>query len=91
MTSTFEGYVEAHGKTVYEAVQGTFHKYTRRQGSPLWDGNFNIQSGEPPQPLSQGVLHPKNGKMGKISITDLFIGSNVVHFRGLGDIEGETN
>lgn len=91
MTSRFEGYVEAHGKTVYEAVQGTFHKYTRRQGSPLWDGNFNIKSGEPPQPLSQGVLHLKSGKMGKISITDLFIGSNVVHFRGLGDIEGETN
>ena len=40
MTSTFEGYVEAHGKTIYEAVQGTFHQYTRREGTPLWDGNF---------------------------------------------------
>ncbi|MCZ6675383.1 MAG: hypothetical protein O7C75_20835, partial [Verrucomicrobia bacterium] len=24
MTSTFEGYVESNGKTIYEAVQGTF-------------------------------------------------------------------
>ena len=91
MTSTFEGYVEAHGKTVYEAVQGTFHRYTRRQGTPLWDGNFRIKSGEPPQPLSQGILHLKNGKKGKISITELFLGSDVVHFRGLGDMEPEAN
>jgi len=91
MTSTFEGYVEAHGKTVYEVVRGTVHRYTRREGNPLWDGNFSIESGEPPQPLSQGILHLKNGKKGKISITDIFLGSEVVHFRGLGDMEQETN
>ena len=91
MTSTFEGYVEANGKTVYEAVQGTFHLYTRRQGTPLWDGNFRITSGEPPKPLSQGILHLKNGKKGKISITELFLGSDVVHFRGWGTMENEGN
>lgn len=91
MTSTFEGYVEAHGKTVFKAVQGTFHKFTRREGSPLWDGNFKITSGEAPRPISNGVLHFTNGKKGKISITEVFLGSDVVHFRGLADMEPEAN
>ena len=38
-----------------------------------------------------GEKTAKNGKKGKISITDLFLGSDVVHFRGLGDMESETN
>ena len=91
MTSTFEGYVEANGKMIYEAVQGTFHQYTRREGSPLWDGNFRITSGESPEELDEGVLHLRNGKMGRISITELFLGTDVVHFRGRGPIENENN
>ncbi|MCB1122608.1 MAG: hypothetical protein KJT03_13735 [Verrucomicrobiae bacterium] len=93
MTSTFEGYVEAHGKTIFKAVQGTFHKFTRRdhEGSPLWDGNFKITSGEHPRPIANGILHLTNGKKGKIAITEVFLGSDVVHFRGLSDMEAEAN
>ena len=82
----FTGKVMKGETTVYQAVKGEY-EIDEWEPSRPWKGEFEVTSGEMPFLEDDGELIMDDGKRGMMKIVRVRMNSDVVEFRGEGQLE----
>ncbi|MCB1094980.1 MAG: hypothetical protein R3F19_15530 [Verrucomicrobiales bacterium] len=82
----FTGKVMKGKSSVYKAVEGEYEIDEWEAGNP-WKGFFEVKSGEVPFIEDDGEIFMDDGKHGPMTITRVRLGTDIVEFRGEGQLK----